>query len=120
MLSRKQITFDIDTKIAEAIFGQSYRMLYFYIENMLKDNGFRHIQGSVYQSIGTVSNISVIVLMSELIQNKPGIEKCIRDIRVTDISKINDLNYLFEYDGTTGLYADRSKVTTRSDEEMER
>lgn len=120
MLSRKQITFDIDTKIAETIFGQGYRVLYFYIENMLKDNGFRHIQGSVYQSVDVVSNTSVIILIAELIQNKPGIEKCIRDIRMTDISKINDLNYLFEYDGTPGTYIDMSEAATYSDEERER
>ena len=37
---QKQIAFDIDTKVAEKIFGSSYRSIYFYIEDTMKKNGF--------------------------------------------------------------------------------
>lgn len=41
---QKQIAFDIDTKVAEKIFGSSYRSIYFYIEDTMKKNGYKHLQ----------------------------------------------------------------------------
>ena len=57
---QKQIAFDIDTKVAEKIFGSSYRSIYFYIEDTMKKNGYKHLQGSVYQSISPVGLICTL------------------------------------------------------------
>ena len=97
---QKQIAFDIDTKVAEKIFGSSYRSIYFYIEDTMKKNGYKHLQGSVYQSISPVGYMQVITLLERMIEKKPGLEKCFRDMRLTDITAENNLNYLFEYDRT--------------------
>lgn len=71
---------------------------------------FIHLQGSVYQSLEKISRIQVLGILTTIIDNKPGIEKCIRDIRLTDITDENSLNYLFDYDGTLGRYPDRSGI----------
>lgn len=113
---RKQIAFDIDTKIAEKIFGKGYRLVYFYITDVMQKNGYIHLQGSVYQSNNAISYIQVISLLEKLIEKKPGLEKCIRDMRMSDITDENSLNYLFQYDGTTGRYPDISpRNKTRDD-----
>ena len=107
---QKQIAFDIDTKVAEKIFGSSYRSIYFYIEDTMKKNGYKHLQGSVYQSISPVGYMQVITLLERMIEKKPGLEKCFRDMRLTDITAENNLNYLFEYDRTIGKYPDKSSI----------
>ena len=86
---QKQIAFDIDTKVAEKIFGSSYRSIYFYIEDTMKKNGYKHLQGSVYQSISPVGYMQVITLLERMIEKKPGLEKCFRDMRLTDLSLIH-------------------------------
>ena len=63
---QKQIAFDIDTKVAEKIFGSSYRSIYFYIEDTMKKNGYKHLQGSVYQSISPVGYMQVISICREV------------------------------------------------------
>ncbi len=109
MLRRKQITFDIDTNIAKRIFGTGYRTLYYNLEKHFADNGFIHLQGSVYQSTNAVTDFYVMGLVSIFIYNNPGVEKCIRDLRLTDVIKQNSLNHLCNYDGTTGKYPDKSE-----------
>lgn len=110
---QKQIAFDIDTKVAEKIFGSSYRSIYFYIEDTMKKNGYKHLQGSVYQSISPVGYMQVITLLERMIEKKPGLEKCFRDMRLTDITAENNLNYLFEYDRTIGKYPDKSRIQNK-------
>lgn len=45
-------------------------------------------------------------MMYDLIDKYPYLEKCVRDIRVANIIDINSLNYIFDYDGTPGKFAD--------------
>ena len=106
---RKQLTFDIDTKIAQKIFGSGYRKIYLSIERLLVQDGYRHIEGSVYQSMSELNNTDVSMTLYNLMMRIPGIEKCIRDMRLTDITEENSLNYLFQYDGTAGKYSDKSE-----------
>lgn len=105
---RKQIVFDIDTKIAEKIFGSGYRKIYYHIEKVFKENGFVHVEGSVYQSINNIEHTEFSYLIDTMIEGCPGLEKCIRDARATTIVEENDINYLFQYDGTIGNYPDLS------------
>ena len=113
---RKQIAFDIDTKIAEKIFGSGYRKIYYYLEQKLSEAQFRKVEGSVYQSIYAVDNTRVSYIVIDLIEKKPGLEKCIRDMRVADITDENSLNYLFQYDGTIGRYPDISPRSRMRDD----
>ena len=49
-LQRRQISFDIDTKVAEQILGPSYRNIYRQIYDFMLKEGWVHLQGSVYMS----------------------------------------------------------------------
>lgn len=109
--TRKQIAFDIDTKVAEQILGEGYRKLYDNIESFAKANGFSHIQGSVYESQKPMTNTDVYIFLNALNNRYPYIEKCIRDIRQTNISGTYSLNHLFDYDGTPGKFVQQDNKT---------
>lgn len=117
---RKQITYDIDTEIAKRIFGPGYRRIYLYIKTNFEKFGFTHIQGSVFHSTMPMNKTEVSFCINVMIKNCPGLEKCIRDIRVADITKENSLNYLFDYDGTLGKYPDKSGISSEREIEYER
>lgn len=112
-MRKKQIVFDIDTKIAEQILGVNYRNIYKQIEKFMVKKGFNHIQGTVYESINAKSNIDINNVMVELKRLHPSLNKCVRDIRQTDISNRHSLNDMFDYDGTCGKY-NKIKNTKRS------
>lgn len=110
---RKQIVFDIDTKIAEMLLGSNYRNIYRKIENHMYQHGFKHIQGTVYESEESKTNLQISLTIKELIKKNPSLKKCMRDIRQTDISNKHSLNNMFDYDGTCGKY-NKIKNTKRS------
>lgn len=103
-MTRKQIAFDIDTKIAEEILGGNYRNIYENIRKYLERNGFEHLQGSVYVSKEALSNTKITAIINGLLTKYNYLEKCVRDIRKTDITREHSLNHLFSYDGTPGDY----------------
>lgn len=115
---RKQIAFDIDTNVAESILGNNYRSIYNKIRAFLFNNNFKNIQGSVYQSNEQISTTRVMYLVDMLVSAYPYLEKCIRNINVTEILEVSDLNHLLSYDGTPGRYD--GMYRNRSEEELER
>ena len=62
-------------------------------------NGFRHIQGSVYETKKEVSYAKVVTELVRILDKYPYLKSCIRDIKVSNISKQYDLNYLLNNDG---------------------
>lgn len=116
--NRKQIAFDIDTNVAESILGNNYRNIYNKIKYFLVNNNFKNIQGSVYQSKERISTTRVMYLVDMLVSTYPYLEKCIRDINVTEILEISNLNHLLSYDGTPGRY--EGMYRNRYEEELER
>lgn len=51
MNKRKQLTFDLDTKVAKKIFGdKNYTTAYAHIRKFMENEGWKHIEGSVYMS----------------------------------------------------------------------
>ena len=107
--TRKQLAFDLDTKVCEAILGSNYHIIYREIRDFMISNGFIHIQGSVYVSQNELSVVEVLNLLYDLRERIPYIEKCIRDIRQADVSREHSLNDFFDYDGTPGIYQDYYK-----------
>lgn len=101
-MTRKQIAFDIDTNIAKEILGGNYRKIYENIRKYLEKNGFEHLQGSVYVSKEALSNTKITAIINGLLTKYNYLEKCVRDIRKTDITREHSLNHLFSYDGTLG------------------
>lgn len=102
MARKKQLIFDIDTKIASEILGESsYRILYDNIRQYLAENHFAHVQGSSYESTIEYTDVQVIGILDSMIKKYPYISKCVRDIRQADISRVHTLNHLFDYEGSS-------------------
>ncbi len=118
MKTRKQIIFDIDTKVAEKILGANYRSIYYKIRNFLSQYGYIHIEGSSYLSKNKIDYVKVLKMTKALKKQFPYLEKCIRDMRVADVvDDYNSLNYFFDYDGTPGKYAqNENDIQNENDE----
>lgn len=84
----KQIMFDIDTKVAEQIFGTKYRVMYDQIGQFLKKNGFKHIEGSGYISKAKMNDIDLLFIIKDLKNQFPHLDKSIRDMRVGSFSDL--------------------------------
>lgn len=63
---RRQLIFDIDTKIAEQILGSSYRSIYKDIRDYLAKKDFEHIEGSGYISKKTLSDTQIFRVVNAL------------------------------------------------------
>jgi len=102
---RKIITFDIDTKVAHQIFGDNYRNIYRMLGLELHKIGLHHVEGSVYQSDFAISDYDFTYEIMQIMNKKPKLSQCIREIHYGDAPKFNSLNHLTKYDGTPGKYA---------------
>ena len=105
MYRRKIITFDIDTKVAEQIFGKGYTDIYRKFGKDIHSIGLSRIEGSVYQSDFPIRNIDLADRLTKIFIKNPKISQCIREIHYGDAPKFNSLNHLTKYDGTPGKYA---------------
>ena len=105
-MRRKQLSFDIDTKVAKAILGKNnYIKAYLDVRKFLEKEGWEHIEGRVYMSKKPLSTTQVMHLLNDLIWEHPYLTKCFREIHQADVSKVHSLSKQFEYDGTPGRFA---------------
>lgn len=100
----KQIAFDLDTKVCKQIMGNKYNHIYDVIQKFMKDEGFVHIQGSVYISEKPMSVTKVHTVIDDMLNKYPLLSKCVRDITHADIGDRYSLNHRFDYDGTAGKF----------------
>ena len=110
MYKRKIITFDLDTIVAEQIFGKGYTDIYRKFGKDLHSIGLSRIEGSVYQSDFPISDTDLIDQVTKIIKKNPKISQCIREIHYGDVPKFNSLNDLTKYDGTPGKYAKKKLI----------
>ncbi|MCM1103255.1 MAG: hypothetical protein NC409_04030 [Clostridium sp.] len=111
---KKQLSFDIDTNVAKKILGeQRYTQIYADIRNVMRANGWEHIEGSVYMSKNEIDNIDVTFLIKNLKKEFPYITKCVREMHQADISEVHSRNEQFEYDGTPGKFAKEQQQSVR-------
>ena len=61
-----QLIFDLDTVEANKIYGDSYKNIYYHIQNFLSNNGFIHIQSSGYELNKYLNEDSIIFLIDDL------------------------------------------------------
>ncbi len=105
MAKRKQISFDVDTKVAKQIFSEkNYTQIYADIRSFMKGKGWKHIEGSVYMSDRSMSNADISYMLRDIKSQYPYLEKCIKEIHQADVSNVHSLNQYFSYDGTPGKY----------------
>lgn len=96
VLSRKQITFDLDTKALQQHYPSSnWRKAYLDIKRVMKNNGFEWIQGSVYVSKKPMAYSTIYRLVGFMRRNYNWMNHCMRDCRVTEVGKTYNLTHLF-------------------------
>ncbi|EHL19162.1 hypothetical protein HMPREF9628_01719 [Peptoanaerobacter stomatis] len=97
--SFKQIAFDLDTKSLKIYYlKNNWRKAYEDIKGFMYKNSFAWIQGSVYTSKRNMSNSNIRNIIRGLQIKFPYLNKCVRDIVVTNIGKTYKLNNLFDKD----------------------
>ncbi len=95
--TRKQISFDLDTKALEIYYpSDSWNNAYDIIKRHMEKNGFSWIQGSVYVSDRTMSTGKVTQILRGLIKKNPWLNLCMRDCRETNIGKEHSKNHIFD------------------------
>lgn len=106
MAKRKQIAFDIDTNVAKEILGEKkYTDIYAHIRRFMEKKDWQHIEGSVYMSSKPMDNADIFFLIKDMKKQYPYLDKCVKEMHQTDISKVHSLDKYFKYDGTPGKYA---------------
>lgn len=96
-ITRKQITFDLDTKALEKYYpGKSWNNAYEVIKKHMINNDFEWLQGSVYVSIKPVSSAKMTNILLSLVENNPWLNLCMRDCRETNIGKEHSKNHIFD------------------------
>ncbi len=98
-LTRKQISFDIDTTELRKYYPKkSWRDAYKLIKEHMLKNDFKWIQGSVYTSKNFISVYEVMAILGILFKKYPYFHKSIRDIVVTEVGEVFSLNFLLDRD----------------------
>lgn len=97
ILQRQYVSFDIDTNELIKYYPEdNWRKAYDDIRKHMQNHGFEWIQGSGYISTKPMATIKAHKTVKEFIQHNQWINKCMRDCRVFDVGKTNDLNVLFD------------------------
>lgn len=95
--TRKQISFDLDTKALEIYYpNEHWRGSYEIIKRHMLINGFRWLQGSVYVSVKPMSSAETTRILGKLVKNNPWLNLCMRDCREANIGKEHSKNYIFD------------------------
>lgn len=96
-MTRKQIAFDLDTRALSLYYPtEHWREAYRIIKKYMLANGFRWLQGSVYESVKPMNYFHVTRALKYLIHSYPWINLCMRDCRVSHIGRQYNLNSLFD------------------------
>lgn len=103
---KKQISFDLDTNVLKQILGErNYTEAYYSIKKFMKENDWKHVEGSIYVSNKQITNPQAQLTVRKLKKKIPYLSKAVREIHITNVSNIYSLSYMFDYDGTPGKYA---------------
>jgi len=95
--TRKQVAFDLDTKQLQKYYPtNTWTNAYLVIGNHMKENDFKWIQGSVYESNEELNTYDVNKILTTLILENPWLHKCMRDCRQSDIGEQHSLNQIFD------------------------
>lgn len=88
----KSIAFDLDTKALQKYYTKgNWHNAYNDIRMFMEKNNFKHIQGSVYDSITKMTNYELEILLDNLCNKFDWFPKCVKDIRGNDQPIINNL-----------------------------
>ncbi len=88
------VVFDLDTNCLEECYdgnSYSYHEAYKLIRDFLTENGFSHIQGSVYFGDEGMDAVKCVITIQKLAKKYPWFSTCSRDVRMLRIEDNNDL-----------------------------
>lgn len=95
--SRKQLSFDLDTKTLKAYYPtESWTNAYDVIKHHMLNYGFEWLQGSVYVSKKPMNSMQTTNILLELTEKHPWLNLCMRDCRETNIGKEHSKNHIFD------------------------
>lgn len=110
--TRKQITFDSDTKALEKYYPtKSWNNAYEVIKNHMSNNGFEWLQGSVYVSTKPVSSAKMTNILLALVEANPWLNLCMRDCRETNVGKEHSKNHIFDKKADVPVREEMDNVT---------
>lgn len=94
--TRKQFSFDlVQERLRKHYSSTSPANAYTELRNFLESNGFRHIEGSVYESEKVLSRYRFDDLMRKLMKRFPWFGKCVGSCHVADVSSPHDITQRF-------------------------
>lgn len=96
----RQISFDLDTILLRKLFNDNYTYVYEKIKVFMKNNGFKHIEGSVYVSVEPITSPEIEFILNDLKSKMPYLDKCIKEIHIASVIGKHSHSDLFHYDGT--------------------
>lgn len=85
------IAFDLDTKIAEQLCGDSWKGCYEKIGRVLAEHGFSMQQGSLYFGTPDSDAVTCIMAVQDLDRRFGWFGRAVRDLRMLRIDEDNDL-----------------------------
>jgi virulence-associated protein VapD len=87
------ITFDLDTEILQQAYPtSSWSNAYFDIQRFLEENGFEHMQGSVFFSNDRdINAVTCITTVQDMSEEFSWLVPSLKDIRMLRIEENNDL-----------------------------
>lgn len=85
------IAFDLDTKIAEKLCGDTWKGCYEKIARVLAEHGFTGQQGSLYFGTPESDAVTCMVAVQDLDRRYSWFGRAVRDIRMLRVDEMSDL-----------------------------
>lgn len=90
-MSRKLITFDLNTSLLKEYYNKSYTNAYYEIREYMEKNGYEHRQGSVYISKESVSLQDALLYLQDMMNHFNWLEVCANKMDIANLSKQYDV-----------------------------
>lgn len=89
-MSRKLITFDLNTSLLKEYYNKSYTNAYYEIREYMEKHGYEHRQGSVYISKESFSLQDTLLYLQDMMDHFDWLEVCSNKMDIANLSKQYD------------------------------
>lgn len=79
------ISFDLEQKAIDKYYGKSRRNAYREVGKFFHENGFEHVEGSVYHSMKGQTNADFVKMIISMGEQLPWIKNCVKEMHRTII-----------------------------------
>ena len=91
-LYKKQITFDLDTKVKIPQFYNTVSNAFYHLEKQMMLAGFEHTQGSVYTSKEPMDDWECFNRVARICKELPWLYECATSMHITNVGNTYDMN----------------------------